>query len=95
MRPMSRVRATTRRLNASVTTKIVTRHDTVRRRASSEKKKWKVEICALNIEAVKNVMTHETPTPRSSPSTSAAPETMAVSRAMIRAARPRVMPSTW
>ncbi|VWM24192.1 Uncharacterised protein [Collinsella intestinalis] len=89
------VRPTTSRLKASVTRKMTSRHPTVSVNACMEKKKWKFAICVLKIDAVKNVMSWETPTPNKMPSTSAAPETMAVSRAMTRATCPRLMPSTW
>ena len=95
MSSMSCVCATTRRLNSSVSTNMTPRHPTVSVSAGTEKKKWKFEICVLNMDAVKNVMTHETPTPSASPNASAPPETMAHSTAMTRATRPRVMPSTW
>jgi len=67
----------------------------VRLNACTEKKKWKLAICVLKSEAVKNVMSWESPTPSTMPATKAPTETITVSSAMIVATRPRPMPSTW
>lgn len=94
MRSITLARRTTRRLNTSVTRKIATKQPTVIKNAGTEKKKWKSRICVLNSDAVKKVMSWENPTPSAMPSTRAAPETMAVSRAITRDTWPRLMPRT-
>ena len=86
---------TTRRLNTSVTRKIVARHPTVSVKALAEKMNLKLAICVLKSDAVKKTISWERPTPKMMPRTSAAADTMTVSSAMMRATWPRVMPSTW
>ena len=95
IRSITFARRTTPRLNTSVTRKMATRQPTVSISAWVEKKKWKSRICVLKSDAVKNVMSWEMPTPAAMPKTSAAPETIAVSSAMMRETCPRLMPSTW
>ena len=95
MRSMTRARATTRRLNTSVTRKMATRQPTVMTNASTEKKKRKSAICVLNSDAVKNVITCDRASPSRTPRTRAASDTNTVSSAMIRATCPRLIPSTW
>ena len=94
MRSIIFARATTRRLKTSVTRKIATKQPTVSIKALSEKKR-KSAICVLKMLAVKNTMSHESPRPSTTPSTSAASDTKSVSMAMMRATCQRLMPSTW
>ena len=78
-----------------MSTNITSMQARVRLNACTEKKKWKLAICVLKSEAVKNVMSWESPTPSTMPATKAPTETITVSSAMIVATRPRPMPSTW
>ena len=77
---MSLVRRTARRFNSSVSTNITSMQARVRLNAAcTEKKKWKLAICVLKSEAVKNVMSWESPTPSTMPATKATTETITVS----------------
>ena len=95
IRSMSLARRTVRRLNRSVRTNVAARQASVSRNAGTEKKKWKLAICVLKIDAVKNVMICDRITPSTMPSTSAATDTNTVSSTMMTATRPRPIPKTW